>query len=190
MQGVQKEGKSKVEVNGHDGGIQSVSSSSHKMGAAAIQDRNKDSDGEVPARTPMSVVEAESKSTRGKGREADASSDDAMRSSGLESSKRNHKKQELKASVQELAAQAASLAKIEAAKNNTPPNSAYQFEVSWRGLAGDHTLQARLLKVTSPVALPQIFKNALSAPILIEIIRCIATFSVMKWIWLSNILKI
>ncbi|XP_028097489.1 RNA polymerase II-associated protein 3-like isoform X2 [Camellia sinensis] len=176
MQGVQKEGKSKVEGNGHDGGIQSVSSSSHKMGAAAIQDRNKDSDGQVPARTPMSVVEAESKSKRGKGREADASSDDAMQSSGLESSKRNHKKQELKASVQELAAQAASLAKIEAAKNITPPNSAYQFEVSWRGLAGDHTLQARLLKVTSPVALPQIFKNALSAPILIEIIRCIVTF--------------
>ncbi|KAF5946887.1 hypothetical protein HYC85_017115 [Camellia sinensis] len=176
MQGVQKEGKSKVEGNGHDGGIQSVSSSSHKMGAAAIQDRNKDSDGEVPARTPTSVVEAESKSTRGKGQEADASSDDAIQSSGLESSKRNHKKQELKASVQELAAQAASLAKIEAAKNITPPNSAYQFEVSWRGLAGDHTLQARLLKVTSPVALPQIFKNALSAPILIEIIRCIVTF--------------
>ncbi|CAL5341071.1 unnamed protein product [Camellia sinensis] len=171
MQGVQKEGKSKVEGNGHDGGIQSVSSSSHKMGAAAIQGRNKDSDGQVPARTPMSVVEAESKSKRGKGREADASSDDAMQSSG-----RNHKKQELKASVQELAAQAASLAKIEAAKNITPPNSAYQFEVSWRGLAGDHTLQARLLKVTSPVALPQIFKNALSAPILIEIIRCIVTF--------------
>ncbi|CAL5402045.1 unnamed protein product [Camellia sinensis] len=242
MQGVQKEGKSKVEVNGHDGGIQSVSSSSHKMGAAAIQDHNKvymrssflllmvydlarkyvvvgsmtvggailnlevDSDGEVPARTPMSVGEAESKSTRGKGREADASSDDAMQSSGIHdqglnknshpsqsgikhgnacccavkmSNSRNHKKQELKASVQELAAQAASLAKIEAAKNITPPNSAYQFEVSWRGLAGDHTLQARLLKVcnvTSPVALPQIFKNALSAPILIEIIRCIATF--------------
>ncbi|CAL5399312.1 unnamed protein product [Camellia sinensis] len=223
MQGVQKEGKSKVEGNGRDGGIQSVSSSSHKMGAAAIQGRNKDkltvgrqkredkgvyeelipafdgllrskichsdhswgspstnakfmdSDGQVPARTPMSVVEAESKSKRGKGREADASSDDAMQSSGMSNS-RNHKKQELKASVQELAAQAASLAKIEAAKNITPPNSAYQFEVSWRGLAGDHTLQARLLKVTSPVALPQIFKNALSAPILIEIIRCIVTF--------------
>ena len=30
--------------------------------------------------------------------------------------------------------------------------------------------------MASPVALPQIFKNALSAPILIDIIRCIATF--------------
>ncbi|XP_028077191.1 RNA polymerase II-associated protein 3-like isoform X4 [Camellia sinensis] len=90
--------------------------------------------------------------------------------------KKNHKKQELKASVQELAARAASLAKAEVAKNITPPNSAYQFEVSWRGLAGDRTLQARLLKVTSPVALPQIFKNAMSAPMLVDIIRCIATF--------------
>ncbi|KAK3031228.1 hypothetical protein RJ639_036883, partial [Escallonia herrerae] len=92
--------------------------------------------------------------------------------------KRNDKagKEELKASVQELAARAASLATAEAAKNITPPNSAYQFEVSWRGLSGDRALQARLLKVTSPVALPQIFKNALCALLLVDIIRCIATF--------------
>ncbi|KAE9446672.1 hypothetical protein C3L33_21445, partial [Rhododendron williamsianum] len=109
VQGVEKAGKSKVEVNGHVRGVQSVSSSSQKMGAAAIQeDSNR-------------VIE------------------------------RNQRNQELKASVQELAARAASLAKVEAAKNITPPNSAYQFEASWRGLAGD---------VTSPVALPQIFKNA------------------------------
>lgn len=49
--------------------------------------------------------------------------------------------------MQELAARAASLAKVEAAKNITPPNSAYQFEASWRGLDGDRNLQARLLKV-------------------------------------------
>ncbi|KAK3034056.1 hypothetical protein RJ639_034281 [Escallonia herrerae] len=92
--------------------------------------------------------------------------------------KRNDKagKEELKASVQELAARAASLATAEAAKNITPPNSAYQFEVSWRGLSGDRALQTRLLKATSPVALPQIFKNALSAPILVDLIRCIASF--------------
>uniref|UniRef100_A0A5B6ZSD9 Putative RNA polymerase II-associated protein 3 isoform X1 n=1 Tax=Davidia involucrata TaxID=16924 RepID=A0A5B6ZSD9_DAVIN len=90
----------------------------------------------------------------------------------------NHRtgKQELTASVQELASRAASRAKAEAAKNITPPNSAYQFEVSWRGLSGDCELQARLLKAISPVILPQIFKNALSAPILIDIIKCIATF--------------
>lgn len=62
---------------------------------------------------------------------------------------RNHKtgQEELKASVQELAARAAALATAEAAKNITPPTSAYQFEVSWRGFSGDRSLQARLLKV-------------------------------------------
>jgi hypothetical protein len=53
--------------------------------------------------------------------------------------------------VQELASQAASRALAEAAKNITPPNSAYQFEVSWRGLSGDRALQARLLKVSNGV---------------------------------------
>jgi hypothetical protein len=56
-------------------------------------------------------------------------------------------RQELKASVKELASQAASRAMAEAAKNITPPNSAYQFEVSWRGFSGDRALQAHLLKV-------------------------------------------
>lgn len=56
-------------------------------------------------------------------------------------------KQDLNPSVQELAARAASLAKAEAAKNISPPNSAYQFEVSWRGLSGDRNLQVKLLKV-------------------------------------------
>ncbi|GAB4835673.1 hypothetical protein Ancab_000583 [Ancistrocladus abbreviatus] len=91
-------------------------------------------------------------------------------------SNNRHRKQELGPSVQELASRAASRAMMEAAKNISPPNSAYQFEVSWKGLRGDHSLQARLLKVTPPDALPQIFKNALSAPILIDIIKCIATF--------------
>ncbi|XP_009767310.1 uncharacterized protein [Nicotiana sylvestris] len=98
----------------------------------------------------------------------------------LNPAKRPHKnsKQELKESVQELAARAASLAKAEAAKNIAPPNSAYQFEVSWRGLSGDRDLQTHLLKVTSPSMLPQIFKNALSAPMLMDIVRCVATFSI------------
>lgn len=62
---------------------------------------------------------------------------------------KNHRTgtQELKMSVQELASQAASRAMAEAAKNITTPNSAYQFEVSWRGLSGDRALQACLLKV-------------------------------------------
>ncbi|KAJ6354223.1 hypothetical protein OIU76_003132 [Salix suchowensis] len=64
----------------------------------------------------------------------------------------------------------------EAAKNITPPNSAYQFEVSWRGFSGDRALQTHLLKATSPSALPQVLKNALSVPILIDIIKCVASF--------------
>ncbi|XP_006339935.1 RNA polymerase II-associated protein 3 isoform X3 [Solanum tuberosum] len=92
--------------------------------------------------------------------------------------KKTHKisKQELEESVQELAARAAGLAKTEAAKNIAAPNSAYQFEVSWRGLSGDRNLQTQLLKVTSPAMLPRIFKNALSAPMLMDIVRCVATF--------------
>ena len=68
----------------------------------------------------------------------------------ITSSQKNQKigKKELKESVQQLAARAASLATAEAAKNIVPPTSAYQFEVSWRGLSGDRTLQTRLLKVS------------------------------------------
>ncbi|KAL4580632.1 hypothetical protein LXL04_016832 [Taraxacum kok-saghyz] len=90
----------------------------------------------------------------------------------------NHKigKKNIKESVQQLAARAASLATSEAEKTILPPTSAYQFEVSWRGFLGDRTLQFRLLQATNPVALPTIFKNAMSAPLLIDIIRCIATF--------------
>ncbi|CAI9304443.1 unnamed protein product [Lactuca saligna] len=82
----------------------------------------------------------------------------------------------IKESVQQLAARAASLATTEAAKTILPPTSAYQFEVSWRGFSGDRAHQFRLLQATDPVALPMIFKNAMSAPLLIDIIRCIATF--------------
>lgn len=65
------------------------------------------------------------------------------------SSQTNHivAKKDLRDSVQQLASRAASLATAEAAKNIVPPTSAYQFEALWRGLSGDCTLQARLLKV-------------------------------------------
>ena len=54
-------------------------------------------------------------------------------------------------SVQELASQAATQAKAEAAKNITPPKSAYQFDASWWGLSNDRALQARLSKVSNGV---------------------------------------
>ncbi|CAN6724522.1 unnamed protein product [Malus baccata var. baccata] len=73
----------------------------------------------------------------------------------------------MKASVQEVASQAASKAKVVAAeKNVTPPTTSYQFEVSWRGLYGDSGLQASLLKSVSPTALLQILKNASTVPVL------------------------
>ncbi|KAK8275207.1 hypothetical protein V6Z11_D10G123300 [Gossypium hirsutum] len=64
----------------------------------------------------------------------------------------------------------------EAAKSISPPNTAYQFDVSCRALSGDRSLQAHLLKVTSPSALPQIFNNAMSASMLVDIVKCVATF--------------
>ncbi|CAH2046807.1 unnamed protein product [Thlaspi arvense] len=86
------------------------------------------------------------------------------------------RKMELKPSVQELAAHAASLAMAEVSKNIKPPKSAYEFENSWRSFSGDRALQNQLLKVMTPSSLPQIFKNALTSPILVDIIKCVASF--------------
>ncbi|KAH7678624.1 TPR-like protein [Dioscorea alata] len=85
-------------------------------------------------------------------------------------------KQEMESSVQELASLAASRVKVSAAKNITAPKSAYQFEVSWRALSDDPSLQTQLLKTIQPETLPQIFKSALSTAMLIDIIKCTASF--------------
>ncbi|KAK2639617.1 hypothetical protein Ddye_027412 [Dipteronia dyeriana] len=178
VQGVQKVGKSGTKVNEH--GIRLVSDTTQRTGVAAVEDNHaKETNGEDPVRTSLSVEETDNKSIRTESStkcQQDYSGADDIRTSGLE--KRNHRtrKHELKASVQELASRAASRAMAEAAKKITPPKSAYDFEVSWRGFSGDRALQACLLKATSPSALPQIFKNALSAPVLVDIIKCVATF--------------
>ncbi|KAH0903427.1 hypothetical protein HID58_042930 [Brassica napus] len=86
------------------------------------------------------------------------------------------RKLELKPSVQELAARAASLAMAEVSKNVRVPKSAYEFENSWRSFSGDRALQTQLLKVTTPSSLPQIFKSALTSPVLFDIIKCVASF--------------
>ncbi|XP_020086575.1 RNA polymerase II-associated protein 3 isoform X3 [Ananas comosus] len=86
------------------------------------------------------------------------------------------RKDELKPSMQDLASRASSLALANSSKSITAPKSAYEFEVSWRALSDDCGQQAQLLKAIPPSTLPQIFKNALSAPILIDIIKCTATF--------------
>ncbi|KAH0942774.1 hypothetical protein HID58_002411 [Brassica napus] len=86
------------------------------------------------------------------------------------------RKLELKPSVQELAARAASLAMAEVSRNVRAPKSAYEFENSWRSFSGDRALQTQLLKVTTPSSLPHIFKNALTSPVLFDIIKCVASF--------------
>ncbi|XP_055807683.1 uncharacterized protein LOC129876307 isoform X2 [Solanum dulcamara] len=143
--------------------IQSVSSSSQK-------ENNRD--------VPGTAIEVEDTHMQINNKDSDASPIGPTLNPAFWTAKHNHKisKQELEESVQDLAARAAGLAKSEAAKNIAAPNSAYQFEVSWRGLSGDRNLQTHLLKVTSPATLPRIFKNALSAPMLMDIVRCVATF--------------
>ncbi|KAL6966145.1 hypothetical protein U1Q18_041788, partial [Sarracenia purpurea var. burkii] len=79
VKGGEKAGNSKVEVNEHVGGVQSVSSSSQKMGVTTIQeDPHKDTGGKIPANAPMLVVGIEGKSTRSEGQESDASLEDIV----------------------------------------------------------------------------------------------------------------
>ncbi|KAG6537202.1 RNA polymerase II-associated protein 3-like [Zingiber officinale] len=85
-------------------------------------------------------------------------------------------KYELKEPLQDVASRAASRALESAAVNLTAPKSAYEFEVSWRALSDDSARQMQLLKMIPPATLPHIFKNALSAPILVDIIKCVTTF--------------
>ncbi|KAG6774965.1 hypothetical protein POTOM_018383 [Populus tomentosa] len=181
LQGTQKGGRSEASVNGH--AVQPVSIATQKTGVSASKkDNTKENDGNNLVKKSVHVKELRNKGT-GAGSKSDGhvgndSPANATPSFSVESVQKNNRtrRQELKTSVIELASQAASHAMAEAAKNITPPNSAYQFEVSWRGFSGDRALQAHLLKVTSPSALPQIFKNALSVPILIDIIKCVASF--------------
>ncbi|CAA7388987.1 unnamed protein product [Spirodela intermedia] len=86
------------------------------------------------------------------------------------------KKQGQKPLAHELASRAASLATSAIPTRITTPRTAYELEVSWRLLSGDSQKQTKLLKSIPPGSLPQLFKNALSARMLIEIIRTTSTF--------------
>uniref|UniRef100_A0A2P2L401 RNA polymerase II-associated protein 3 isoform X3 n=1 Tax=Rhizophora mucronata TaxID=61149 RepID=A0A2P2L401_RHIMU len=148
----------------------------------AKKDKVEDNDENVLIKKNVSVEEIDNRCAKG-GRTTNGEVNSCV--SSTSSSRVEHTqtyhiagRQELKASVQELASRAASCAMAEAARSIKPPKSAYEFELSWRGFSDDCALQARLLKVTSPSALPQILKNALSAPMLMDIIKCIATFFV------------
>ncbi|XP_062180792.1 uncharacterized protein LOC133885153 isoform X2 [Phragmites australis] len=75
------------------------------------------------------------------------------------------------ASVQDLASRAASRYMSSTVKSVKTPKTAYDFEVSWRALSDDIAQQIQLLKSIPPASLPEIFKNALSAGFLIDIMK-------------------
>ncbi|KAF6134622.1 hypothetical protein GIB67_022909 [Kingdonia uniflora] len=131
---------------------------------------------EVPGR-PFIIEEIENRTERAISRSTVQESDGVLISSTNSLKTGNvGSKQDMKASLEEVVSRASSHARAEAAKNIAPPKSAYQFEVSWRGLSGDPALQARFLKAVPPVNLPKLFGNALSTPVLIDIVKCVATF--------------
>lgn len=173
-------GKTSGAVKNPIQGIQELERS--KMKPKGKDQDSQDGDGKIPSKPPNLMKEIDIRTTTGNRREEqqlDESLGGATPNSNVGNSKNSNvgnRKQQLKASVQELASQAAARAMAAAAKNITTPQSAYQFEVSWRAFSDDPVLQARLLKTIPPTTLPQLFKNALSAPILIDIIKCIATF--------------
>ncbi|CAI0381742.1 unnamed protein product [Linum tenue] len=175
-----KLGRSDIKVNG-DGDASVTVSRLSQAGSAAVRiDGIKENGGGDLGTKALSIEELETISTvtssRAERQHVNKPQAPAGPSSSSEQNRSKNEKQELKPSVHELASRAATLAVAEAAKNITPPTSAYQFEVSWRRFSGDRALQAHLLKITPPGALPQIFKNALTAPMLIDIIKCISTF--------------
>eukprot|EP00252_Welwitschia_mirabilis_P021766 TRINITY_DN5681_c0_g1_i3.p1 TRINITY_DN5681_c0_g1~~TRINITY_DN5681_c0_g1_i3.p1 ORF type:complete len:472 (+),score=127.61 TRINITY_DN5681_c0_g1_i3:280-1695(+) len=72
-----------------------------------------------------------------------------------------------------VAERAASRVASAIARKLTAPKTAYEFEALWKGFQGEHSAQIELIKVMDPTSLPKVFKEALSAPLLLDIIRCI-----------------
>lgn len=89
---------------------------------------------------------------------------------------KNSQKQDSLSSTQAVAARAASRAVSAVAKKMTVPKTAYEFEAMSKILSGDLSAQAEMLKIIAPTSLPKIFKDAISAPLLMDIIRCVAHF--------------
>ncbi|XP_010544206.1 PREDICTED: RNA polymerase II-associated protein 3 isoform X2 [Tarenaya hassleriana] len=175
------ETKKNSEAKANGDVVSPVSSGKQTVGKSksAIENvQSKEKDKEFLKKTPCIIENIESKSVTHKsqnnGNKAEVSERDSTQTSGSRS--QIPRKKQLKASVQELAARAASRAMAEVSKNIKAPNSAYEFENSWRGFSGDRALQAQLLKVTHPSLIPQIFKNFLTAPVLMDIIKCVASF--------------
>ncbi|KAG1371360.1 putative protein EFR [Cocos nucifera] len=141
----------------------------------------KGSKGKTQDQPLIGVKDTDSRSTEKQIREhlLDESREGAGQSSNNAITKKDQvvgRKRELKASMQDLASRAASRVMATAGKSITAPKTAYEFEVSWRALSDDYALQTQLLKTIPPATLPHIFKNALSSPILMDIIKCTTTF--------------
>ncbi|XP_077218062.1 tetratricopeptide repeat (TPR)-like superfamily protein isoform X1 [Tasmannia lanceolata] len=181
FQGIQSVKDPKTEAKGDVHVAHMVPSSSGRPGVTAVQadhiealEKNEKRPG-MPANN---VNETGSGRTSSGRQQVDGSLEYETLNSSSDSSKKIYgveKEHEPVASVQELASRAASRTMAAAAKDIVLPKSAYQFEVLWRGLSDDRVLQAQLLKTIPPSTLPQLFKNALSAPILVDIIKCIST---------------
>ncbi|KAI4369355.1 hypothetical protein MLD38_017802 [Melastoma candidum] len=153
----------------------SVSKGSKKMlKPDVVQELQEENNGEVPKKNSTNIEEIKTNNSRVRSNTAVKKNSEDITKASMRPDGNN--KQALTASVQELASRASSRAMDEAARNISPPTTAYQFEVSWRGFSGDCTLQYRLLKVTPPSSLSKIFKNALTAPLLVDIVKCVGTF--------------
>ncbi|KAL2325593.1 hypothetical protein Fmac_024651 [Flemingia macrophylla] len=178
LQGTQKVGKSEEKVNG--GSIQPISHVTQKSGSAEVHHRKKGNESQIPIKESIIMEEVGTRDTKARSspqvQKGDGSKEGLSASNNFEQRNCRITKQEVEASVQQLASRAASRAMAEAVKNITPPTTAYQFESSWRAFSGDLALQARLLKAISPHELPKIFKNALSSTLLMDIIKCLASF--------------
>ncbi|CAN7120416.1 unnamed protein product [Brassica rapa subsp. narinosa] len=151
------------------------SSGKKLIGSVQSEEKNEKGSKKVPAITETEDSKKVTSRIQSYEMAAKSSNVNGTQSSGP-GNRVTSRKLELTPSVQELAAHAASLAMAEVSKNIQAPKSAYEFENSWRNFSGDPALQNQLLKVTKPSSLPQIFKNALTSPVLFDIIKCVASF--------------
>ncbi|CAA3020768.1 RNA polymerase II-associated 3 isoform X1 [Olea europaea subsp. europaea] len=140
--GVQRAGELKVDKSKSIHEVESVSTSSPPRG---VDEMDNSKDREQPSKTSLEVESSSLRTHRSDAGTGLGTVKECIctrkwnlgggsqwqgKMEGGHKSKHNYGKQELKASVQELAARAANLAKAEAAKHIAVPDSAYQFEVS------------------------------------------------------------
>ncbi|KAL1208360.1 Outer envelope protein 64 [Cardamine amara subsp. amara] len=148
--------------------------SSRKKLIESVQPEEKNKEGSK--KTPVIIENVDSRKVTPRSQSYEKESSDRNGTQASGQGNPVSRKLELKPSVQELAAHAASLAMVEVSKNIKAPKSAYEFENTWRSFSSDRSLQTQLLKVMTPSSLPQVFKNALTSPVLVDIIKCVASF--------------